>query len=74
MLYSQFENKAVELLDACYQNRRSLTCRFIAVPVPAWGHNNCLKLAAASEAVAFIAHVSCQRWLDDEWNDCKTKI
>ena len=73
LIYSQFEGKAVTLLDACYRNRRSLTCRFIAVPVPAWGCNNCLKLAAASEAVSFIAHVSCQRWLDDEWNDLRNQ-
>ncbi|EDV23797.1 uncharacterized protein TRIADDRAFT_57357 [Trichoplax adhaerens] len=63
----KFQDKAVELLETCYQNRLSLTSILITTPIPAWGGNNCLRLAASSEATTFIAHVCCQHWLENEW-------
>ena len=62
-----FESQAVELLSLYFAENKESTADIIRAGIPLWGNKSLLTLAANAGSKDFVAHISCQRYLDDLW-------
>lgn len=67
ILFREFAELALELLEHCYQTDVDLTHQLLTYELTTWSSQTCLSLAASSAFREFVAHSCCQILLSEMW-------
>ena len=66
-IFRQFRQLALGVLEQCYRDNVTKTCRLLTYELKNWSDWTCLSLAVIAHHQEFVAHKCCQMILNDLW-------